>query len=243
MIIGDYMRIAVLSDIHGNTPALKAIIKDIKHNNVDKIIYLGDAIGIGPQPDKCLDLIMENNIEMVLGNHELYYVKGTNIDHEMDENEIMHHKWVKSILNDKHYDFLNKKTLSITLEEKGYKLMFQHFLIDENTFSQYPFHGFSVLKEEIINQLVDELDTNYIFIGHEHRPYEVKYNGKKLIDAGSSGCVYDNKTHYTVIDINDTIDIIRHEVFYDRDELISIFKNGDDYPLKDYLSDNFFGIK
>ena len=90
------MRIAVLSDVHGNTPALKAIIESIKQNNIDRIIYLGDVVGIGPEPDKCLDLIIENNFEMVLGNHELYYVRGTEIDPEMSDYEREHHNWIKN---------------------------------------------------------------------------------------------------------------------------------------------------
>ena len=237
------MRIAVLSDVHGNTPALKAIIESIKQNNIDRIIYLGDVVGIGPEPDKCLDLIIENNIEMVLGNHELYYVRGTEIDPEMSDYEREHHNWIKNLLTDKHYEFLSKCPLSIKIEENNFKLMFQHFLIDETTFEQYPFHGFCVLKESIINQLVDELDTDYIFIGHEHRPYEVEYNNKKLIDGGSSGCVYDDITHYTIIDINDNVNVTRNEIKYNRDELINIFRTGENFPLKEYLGENFFGIK
>jgi len=237
------MRIAVLSDIHGNTPALKAIIKNIKENNIDRVFYLGDAIGIGPEPDKCLDLIIDNNFEMVLGNHELYYVRGTDIDSEMSDYEVEHHKWIKTLLTDRHYDYLSSRPLSLKIEENNFKLMFQHFLIDENTFSQYPFHGISVLKESIINQLVDELDTDYIFIGHEHRPYEVEYNNKKLVDGGSSGCVYDDITHYTIVDITDKVTITRNELKYNRDELVDILKNCDEFPLKSYLSENFFGIK
>lgn len=237
------MRIAVLSDIHGNTPALKAIIESIKENNIDRIIYLGDVIGIGPEPDKCLDLIIENNFEMVLGNHELYYVRGTDIDPEMSDYEREHHNWIKRLLTDKHYQYLSKCPLSIKVEENNFKLMFQHFLIDDTTFEQYPFHGICVLREKIINQLIDELDTNYMFIGHEHRPYEVEYNNKKLIDGGSSGCVYDDITHYTIIDISDKVNVSRNEIKYNRDELIDIFKNGDEFPLKEYLSENFFGIK
>lgn len=237
------MRIAVLSDIHGNAPALKAIIANIKENNIDRVIYLGDVVGIGPEPDKCLDLIIENNFEMVLGNHELYYVRGTDIDPEMSDYEIEHHKWIKNKLTDKHYEYLSSKPLSIKIEENNFKLTFQHFLIDETTVEQYPFHGFCVLKESIINQLVDELDTDYIFIGHEHRPYEVEYNNKKLIDGGSSGCVYDDITHYTIIDISDNITISRNEIKYNRDELIEIFKTCEEFPLKEYLSENFFGIK
>ena len=66
------MKIAVFSDIHANLQALEAIIEDIKKQNVDRIICLGDIISKGPNPKECLDLIIENNIEMLPGNLELY---------------------------------------------------------------------------------------------------------------------------------------------------------------------------
>ncbi|MBR3661555.1 MAG: metallophosphoesterase family protein [Bacilli bacterium] len=59
------MRIAIFSDIHGNKEALTAIIEDIKKENIDEVICLGDTIGIGPNPKECLDLIINNNIKMV----------------------------------------------------------------------------------------------------------------------------------------------------------------------------------
>ena len=68
------MRIAVFSDIHGNLEALKEILKDIEKENIDDIICLGDVIGLGPNSSECLDLIIKNNIKLVLGNHELYYL-------------------------------------------------------------------------------------------------------------------------------------------------------------------------
>ena len=74
------MKIAVFSDIHGNLPALRSILCDIKKENVDRIICLGDVIGLGSNPKECLDLIIDNNIEMMLGNHECYYLNGTIID-------------------------------------------------------------------------------------------------------------------------------------------------------------------
>ena len=63
-------RIAVFSDIHGNREALTSILNDIKKENIDKIIYLGDVIGIGPKPKECLEIILNSNIETVTGNHE-----------------------------------------------------------------------------------------------------------------------------------------------------------------------------
>ena len=48
------MKVAVFSDIHGNYQALCAILKDIRKNNIDKIIYLGDAVSLGPDSSLCL---------------------------------------------------------------------------------------------------------------------------------------------------------------------------------------------
>ena len=72
--IGHKMKIAVFTDIHGNYEALKVIIEDIQKEKINNIICLGDTIGIGPNPKECLDLIIENNISMTLGNHELYFL-------------------------------------------------------------------------------------------------------------------------------------------------------------------------
>ena len=235
------MRIAVFSDIHGNLPALESILKDIKTNNINRVICLGDVIGIGPEPKACLDLIMKNNIEMVLGNHELYYIRGTKIDHTISNQELEHFKWIWSCLSNEHYNYLRQKPLSITMEVKGHKFLFQHFLINKDKVDDYPFYGFTVLKEATINTLVDELNSDYIFIGHEHRPYEVTYHDKVLFDGGSSGCVYNDITHYTIIDINDDVIITRREINYNRDALVKAFKISN-YALNEYLGENFFGI-
>jgi predicted phosphodiesterase len=49
------MNIAVISDIHGNIFALKAVLEDIKNRNVDTIICLGDLVGYGPFPNEVID--------------------------------------------------------------------------------------------------------------------------------------------------------------------------------------------
>ena len=47
----------------------------MENEKINEIICLGDTIGIGPNPKECMDLIINNDIKMVLGNHELYYLK------------------------------------------------------------------------------------------------------------------------------------------------------------------------
>lgn len=63
-------RIAIMSDPHSNFEALKAVFRDIDTYDVDEVFCLGDAIGYGPQPQECCDLLRERNVTMLQGNHE-----------------------------------------------------------------------------------------------------------------------------------------------------------------------------
>lgn len=64
------MRLGVLSDIHGNRHALEAVLTDLDRQGVDRLICLGDVVGYGPEPEACLDLLIEREAVMILGNHE-----------------------------------------------------------------------------------------------------------------------------------------------------------------------------
>ncbi len=69
------MKIAVISDIHGNLEALKEVLADIERAGVDSIICLGDIIGYGPEPERSAQLIRSMAIPRVIGNHELALAK------------------------------------------------------------------------------------------------------------------------------------------------------------------------
>ena len=64
------MRIAVLSDIHGNLPALQACLKKLDRMPHDRVISLGDHVGYGPYPDEVITILRERKIPSVLGNHD-----------------------------------------------------------------------------------------------------------------------------------------------------------------------------
>ena len=65
------MKLAVISDIHGNMEAFTSVLADIDAGGVDEIISLGDNIGYGPDPGKVIQRIQERQITSILGNHEL----------------------------------------------------------------------------------------------------------------------------------------------------------------------------
>ena len=64
-------RFAFISDIHGNLPALEAVLAAIDRQGVDATVCLGDVVGYGPHPGECLDRLDARGIFSVQGNHEL----------------------------------------------------------------------------------------------------------------------------------------------------------------------------
>jgi diadenosine tetraphosphatase ApaH/serine/threonine PP2A family protein phosphatase len=61
---------AVISDIHGNAVALRAVLEDIAAKGIDRVICLGDIIGYGPEPLACVDLVREKCTWSLMGNHD-----------------------------------------------------------------------------------------------------------------------------------------------------------------------------
>ena len=69
------MKIAVISDIHGNLPALEAVMEDIKNRNIDKIICLGDIIGKGPSSNEAIDICKQECEVVIKGNWDYFVHK------------------------------------------------------------------------------------------------------------------------------------------------------------------------
>ena len=74
------MKIAVISDIHGNMEALREVFDDIEKSEVDSIICLGDMVGYGPEPEAVVQWIISHNIPTIMGNHELAVIDPTYLE-------------------------------------------------------------------------------------------------------------------------------------------------------------------
>ena len=187
------MKIAIISDIHGNLEALKATLTDIEKRKVDKIICLGDIIAKGVHPKECIQLI-RTNCEIVLqGNCDVHFsTEHKNID-KMNEQEKKRIKWNQSLIDKEDREYLlnlpfcyefymsgslirlfhatptvnNKATLNVDSIETKYQM----FLPSEKTLSQ------------------DIADV--VIYGHIHHPYMDKIYNKTIINVGSVGNSFD----------------------------------------------------
>jgi predicted phosphodiesterase len=62
------MRVALVSDIHGNAVALRTVLKTVEQEDPDRIVCLGDVVANGPQPSESLEMITELGCPVVMGN-------------------------------------------------------------------------------------------------------------------------------------------------------------------------------
>lgn len=229
------MKLAFISDIHGNANALDSVLADIRGRNVDKIYVLGDICFRGPEPQRSLELVQSLNAGVIKGNADEWLIRGIN-EGEVPTNalEMMNkeREWICSRLHPASIDFLNSLPTELKLEFDVFKIHAYHATPKSLFEVIFPHES----EENLITKMmVDEADL-YIY-AHIHKPYIRFINGKCIINAGSVGLPFDglNKASYALIELDEgeiQTSIVRVE--YDVNQTINQFI-GSDYPNKEKM--------
>lgn len=177
--------IALITDIHANLEALEAVLEDIQNNQIKTIYCLGDAIGLGPNPKECLDLLMHYKIVNILGNGDEYSLLGTEPftylvkDTKRYENAV----WTRKQLTNKHIAYLSEMPHSIDLEIAGKKIALCHFPVDV----RYDFSGVWNYHGEDVRQFFETNTSEDLRIkkplpnkGYQSALQEPLWNGKEI---------------------------------------------------------------
>ena len=181
------MLIAFISDIHGNLPALKAVVVDAKKRNADKIICCGDITGNGPFPSEACLYLQENNIPTISGNYD---IKVLNVIREGETAAASLQKkkrelliWTANQITNVAEQFIAGLPETITEELPGKRrLVVVHGSPLSNDDDIYPSITSAGIKAKLAN-------TNpYILVcGHTHIPFIKRINGMLIINCGSAG--------------------------------------------------------
>jgi len=166
------MRYAVLSDIHGNVDALRAVLKDISLKSIDTILCLGDVVGYYPDPEECVKLIKENAQHCLAGNHD-YAAIGLVDTRMFTYYAYVAMEWTKKNLSDEAKAFL--RSLPLTLEVDG--MFLAHASPCKSDEWAYVFPDSELAVFEAFNSLVYRLN----FIGHTHWPSIMIQEDDKII--------------------------------------------------------------
>lgn len=216
------MKIAILSDIHGNMIALNAVMDDIQKNRCDKTFFLGDYALAGPEPaptvDYCMHLSTYNNIEMIQGNTDKMIAEYNDdmYDNLSSVAPIMANalKEDVSILNDNQKSFLRDLPPYKLLEEEGVKILLVHGSPRKNNEDILP-----DTPPQKVEEMVKDCEATIVLCGHTHIPCGFQtLNKKTVINVGSVGRPFTEnpKSCYLILDINNGKFVIEHKfVRYD----------------------------
>ena len=192
------MKIAIISDIHGNLEALKSVIRDVNNCQVDKVICLGDTIGKGINSSTCIDLIRANCDIVLCGNTDTRFCEDPK-NWEHDPVECDRIKFNQSLLTEKDIEFLK----SLPFAEEFYlsgnlvRLFHAHPTSCFKFVNEYDKSFHEKFKMFEGSDLTPSKETADIVIyGHLHYPYMQKLFNRTLICAGSVG----NSVCTTLID-------------------------------------------
>jgi diadenosine tetraphosphatase ApaH/serine/threonine PP2A family protein phosphatase len=179
------MRIAIISDIHSNLPALEAVFKKIADLHVDVTYCLGDIIGYGPFPNGCVDLVRAKCLAAVKGNHDSGLLGETPTD-QFNQNGQAAIRWTKNKITPQNLQYLSSLPMAFT----DHDCTFVHAtpsVPDQWTY----FMSFGQAEENFA-----AFSTRLCFIGHTHIPVVIgedssinKYRADRrfIINVGSVG--------------------------------------------------------
>ena len=161
------MKRAIISDIHSNLEALKAVLRDIEDQGIAEIYCLGDVVGYGPNPIECIDLIRKHVNVCLLGNHDqasLFDPEGFN---SSAERAIF---WTREQLEnprisgaEDRWDFLN----SLLRIHRENDILYVHGS-PRNPLNEYVFQD-DIYNERRMERLFSAI-PKYSFQGHTHVP-------------------------------------------------------------------------
>mgnify|MGYP004610036381 CR=1 FL=1 len=183
------MKIAIISDVHGNIEALKATFEDINKRHIDKVICLGDTIAKGVHPKECINLIREKCNVVIQGNTDQYFaMKHENIE-SFPETEQKRIKWNQSLITEEDREYLLNLPFSYEFYMSGSLVRLFHAT---NVANNKAVLNISDIETKYKMFLPSEYTTSnkvadVIIYGHIHHPYMDKIYNKTLINVGSVG--------------------------------------------------------
>ncbi len=185
------MKIAVISDIHGNLDALEAVMADIEQEGCEKIFVLGDYAMAGPEPAATLDWFFQKQFDsrfkMIQGNTDLMIADFNNELFEFIKSKapIMAEalKNDTEILNSVHKDFLKNLPIQLQIEEEGVKILLVHGSPRKNNEDILPDTSMSEVEA-----MLENVDADVVLCGHTHLPCGFQTSKKKtVVNVGSIG--------------------------------------------------------
>lgn len=234
------MRYALISDIHANLPALRAVLADSDaRRDVDAIYHLGDLTGYAPWPNEVVALLRERGIPGVAGNYDStvatdYKHCGCRADTPRDE-ELSHlsFEWTRSHVTPATKRFLGSLPFRVDIRPLGGHVSGPTITLVHGNQTLNTVYVTEDRPDSFLEKMAKGIGTrggDVICFGHTHKPWQRTVGGVQFINTGSVGRPKDGdwRACYVLLTINESgtnVEFVR--VPYDIDQAASAIRESD----------------
>ena len=166
------MRVAIVSDIHGNLHALEAVLEAIDRDAPDAIWCLGDLVGYGPRPNRCCAVVAERADFCLIGNHDLAVLGRLDL-HDFQPDAALSARWTAAALEDEPRAYL--ESLEANGEREGVGLF--------HASPRDPVWEY-VLTPEVAAASMAAASQELVLVGHSHVALHYRVSDGMLLLAG-----------------------------------------------------------
>jgi predicted phosphodiesterase len=177
------MRVALLSDIHGNDVALRATLADIKRRGVDEIVCLGDVATLGASPQRAVDLLAELNCPCIMGNHDVFLLEPTLVKAYTQAAPVIDAiDWCRAELSQESFDYLRTFKPIAELPLGSGSMLLYHGSPRSNVEDIL-----ATSPPELLDRLFEGQRANIMAGGHTHVQMLRQHRGRLVLNVGSVG--------------------------------------------------------
>ena len=202
------MKIALISDIHSNLPALKAVLDAI---DVDQILCAGDIVGYYPYPNEVIELVKEHGIASIYGNHDKAVITGdTSWFNPIAASAI---EWTRDNISQNGMKFLEKLPAQLT---------FDNVAIVHGSPHDPDEYVYPTTSPTRLEKFLDQVSKKVLVLGHTHVQWSLELGDRKIINPGAVGQPRDGnpKAAYAILD-SKSEEFTMHRIGYDVEETAS----------------------
>lgn len=225
------MRVLILSDVHSNIHALRAVEADAGH--VDHILFIGDAVNYGPDPGACIDWLTSHQITGVRGNHDHAVAFGCDpkASSAKEPLALAMRDWTRDQLDAVQTGWLLQLPRRLDCYLGGAKFSLVHGTPVDPL---YDYRLQPDATDELLAELLGGIRADYLITGHTHLPVNRFYGSTHIINPGSVGQPLDGDPRAAYAIWNDgTVELRR--VAYDRSRVLESLNN---LPLEKHQIDD-----
>lgn len=196
------MRIAFISDVHANLPALEAFFQDVASENVDAIYCLGDLVGYNVWPNEVVDEIRKRHIPTIMGNHDEALLNPVS-----KENQLSNRGLTQAMVNSENREYLINLPRHLSLSYMFHKEPFNILMVHGSVKAINDYMVVGYPEDEVLDMMQSH-QADVLLCGHTHKPFHrvIKdgNNFKHVVNIGSVGKPKDSDARicYAILELN-----------------------------------------